>query len=70
MVTLKVHVFTTFIIFIYFCDVSKRKKKKKMIFFFEKFKYTWGTHTEVPRVQVPKKYPVQIRLHFWSTRAS
>jgi accessory gene regulator protein AgrB len=26
--------------------------------------------TSTPRVKVPKKYPVRVRLHFWSTHAS
>ena len=35
-ITPKVHVSTTFITFIYFCDISKRKKWKKIIFCFLK----------------------------------
>ena len=60
-VILKVHVSTTFIIFIYFYDISKRK----WFFFFFKIWVRMGYACKnIPKVQVSKKYPVQVRLHF------
>ena len=49
-VTLKVHVSTTFTTFIYFCDISKRKKMKENDFFF------FVKNLGMPGVRI-QKYP-------------
>ena len=67
----KVHVFTIFITFIYFCDFFKRKKIKENDFIFLKnFGYI-GSSTPLPQgYEYPRSIWYGVRLHFLSIHAS
>ena len=74
----KVHVSTTFTIFIYFCDISKRKNERKWFFFFLKNLSTFGVCMQkYPMSTITQKvfgmgttpfleYPCFIALLYWN----